>query len=269
MLHALKTHQVPAIGFVNEDKLLVNGEIDARVNLLREWLDTGMTLGNHGFGHLSLQKVPLDKAEAAVLKGEVITRWLTQQRDEAPHYYRYPCNQTGPTPQVRTEFVTFLKAHGYEVAPFTTQNDDFVYDKVHVYDLRHGSAKEAARVLQSYMAHLPVVMQVHETMTRELFGHQIPQIFDLHADSISAPALGAMLDTLQQRGYCFVSLEQALQDPAYDSPENYTGPYGVTWLRRWAQGRGDVKFSVYPPDPDDWITGRYDMIQKAEEAGSK
>jgi peptidoglycan/xylan/chitin deacetylase (PgdA/CDA1 family) len=49
LLSALKRHRVPAIGFVNEDKLEVAGEVDARVALLQGWLDTGMELGNHGY----------------------------------------------------------------------------------------------------------------------------------------------------------------------------------------------------------------------------
>ncbi|HEX5313377.1 MAG TPA: polysaccharide deacetylase family protein, partial [Gammaproteobacteria bacterium] len=84
LLQALKLHRVPAIGFVNEDKLLVDGEVSERIGLLRNWLNAGMTLGNHGFGHLDLQTTPLPEAEAAVLQGEVVTRWLMKQYGEAP-----------------------------------------------------------------------------------------------------------------------------------------------------------------------------------------
>ena len=47
LLKQLKTEQVPAIGFVNEGKLHVPGELAARSALLRAWLDNGFTLGNH------------------------------------------------------------------------------------------------------------------------------------------------------------------------------------------------------------------------------
>lgn len=221
LLRALKAHDVPAIGFVNENKLLAKGEVDARIGLLRAWLNAGITLGNHGFDHLSLQKTPLHKAETAVLKGEVITRWLMKQYGTTPRYYRYPYNQTGPTRKIRAQFIAFLKRHGYTVAPFTIQNDDFVYDKVYTYDLQHGKTREAQRVKKAYVAHLPVVLKAHETMTRELFGHQIAQIFDLHADRLNADTFDTLLAMMQRRGYCFVSLTQALKDPAYDSPDGY------------------------------------------------
>lgn len=47
----LKAHHAPAIGFVNEWKLQVADERDARVTLLQAWLDAGLTLGNHTYSH--------------------------------------------------------------------------------------------------------------------------------------------------------------------------------------------------------------------------
>src|SRR5207248_9796407 len=43
----LKAHRAPATGFVNEKKLHVAGERDARVALLQKWIDAGFELGNH------------------------------------------------------------------------------------------------------------------------------------------------------------------------------------------------------------------------------
>ena len=38
---------MPSIGFVNESKLYVRGEIDERTAILDEWLEKGHLLGNH------------------------------------------------------------------------------------------------------------------------------------------------------------------------------------------------------------------------------
>ncbi len=51
LVAALAARKVPAVAFVNEDRLFVPGEVDARIALLTEWLDAGMELGNHTFGH--------------------------------------------------------------------------------------------------------------------------------------------------------------------------------------------------------------------------
>src|SRR5215469_9126503 len=46
----LKQHQVPAVGFVNENKLYMHtGEVDARIAMLNQWLNAGLELGNHAY----------------------------------------------------------------------------------------------------------------------------------------------------------------------------------------------------------------------------
>jgi hypothetical protein len=46
---------------------------------------------------------------------------------------------------------------------------------------------------------------------------------------------------LQKRGYRFISLQDALTDKAYASPDTFTGPAGISWLDRWALTRGVPK----------------------------
>src|SRR5262245_20986019 len=143
ILDALLARKVPAIGFVNEDKLLVKGEVDARVALLEAWLDAGLELGNHNFGHVGFQRTPLPAYQEAVLKGEVFTRWLLSRRGRTPRYYRHTFTQTGPSAADKAAFEAFLGAHGYAVAPFTIEHDDFVFAAVYADALERGDRAEA------------------------------------------------------------------------------------------------------------------------------
>ena len=59
LLDSVKRSGVPAIGFVNEGRLYRRGEMDARTDLLRAWLDAGFELGNHTFSHINLQRATL------------------------------------------------------------------------------------------------------------------------------------------------------------------------------------------------------------------
>jgi hypothetical protein len=55
LVESITRHKIPAVGFVNEGRLFVPGESDARVAqiaLLRLWLDAGLELGNHTFSHI-------------------------------------------------------------------------------------------------------------------------------------------------------------------------------------------------------------------------
>jgi len=57
-----------------------------------------------------------------------------------------------------------------------------------------------------------------------------------------------------KRGYRFVSLDEALDDSAYASSDEYYGPAGITWLHRWAitAGKPRTIFAGEPAVPD-WI----------------
>src|SRR6476620_6694741 len=83
----LAQRKVPAIGFVNEGKLQVTGERDARIAVLDRWLDAGLSLGNHTFSHLSLRDTPLPEYEDDVIHGEVITRQLLARHGGSPKLY--------------------------------------------------------------------------------------------------------------------------------------------------------------------------------------
>src|SRR5262245_11518191 len=71
LLVALRQHNVPAIGFVNEAGL--DGPfVDDRARrggILKLWLDAGLELGNHTYSHRDLNTTPLDAYEADVLRG--------------------------------------------------------------------------------------------------------------------------------------------------------------------------------------------------------
>lgn len=253
ILSALASHHALAIGFVNEDKLLVKGEVDARIGMLNDWLDAGQALGNHSFGHVAFHGTPVGQYEEAVIRGDSVTRWLMDQHGKAPKYYRFPYNQTGDDVASQTAFEAFLHTHGYTVAPTTMENDDFIYASVYEDDMQSGKREEAERVRAEYRKQFGRALDVYETMTQELFGRQIPQVLCIHASMLNADTLSLLLDDMAQRGYRFVSLDEALQDPAYAMPAGPSGKYGLSWIARWARA-AKHHLSVYgADDPPAWI----------------
>lgn len=249
LLAALKKHGVKAVGFVNEDRLLVPGQIDAGVALLEEWLDAGMELGNHNYGHVGLWASTLAQNQDAVLKGEVLTRWITTRRGMPSRYYRHPYTQTGKDEAERRSFEDFLSAHGYTVAPFTVEHDDYLF--ACVYERLTGADRDRLRavVADEYDAHLRRSVATFEGMSEQLLGRQIAQVLLIHASRLNADTLDRSLATLRELGYRFVSLDEALRDVAYQGPTRPSGRFGPSWLARWARAQG-VKLSAYgQPDP--------------------
>ncbi|MEM6287242.1 MAG: polysaccharide deacetylase family protein [Bacteroidota bacterium] len=242
---------VPAMGFVNEGKLDVDGEREARTALLQQWVDAGLELGNHTVDHPSFFTTPLDDFKDEVRRGATVTNRLLAPRGDSARYFRHPFLNTGPDLETRRAFEAWLAEAGYLVAPVTHDNTEYLY--AYAYDLAHEAGDEAlkARVADAYVAYMDTTAGYYEALGRELFGREIAHVLLLHANALNADHLGALLAMFERRGYAFVSLDEALEDPAYASEDTYAGRAGMSWLQRWAITRG-VPLSSEPL-PDDWV----------------
>ena len=253
VLAVLRAHHVPAIGFVNEYKLQVTGERDARAALLQMWLDAGLTLGNHTYSHPDLQTTPLAEFEDDSIRGEVVTHALMAAAGKNVKYFRHPFLDTGPTPEVKAAFELFLKQHGYTAAPITIDPMDWMFNDVLGKALEAKDKKLAAKAKKASLEYLDTAFEYFEGVSRNLFGREIPQILLLHDTELDAEELDAMLDRIEQRGYRFVSLDEAMADPAYATPDLYVSGEGVSWLNRWRLAFGQDPDTKHNPDPPKWV----------------
>lgn len=259
----LKAHHVPAIGFVNEWKLQVPGERDARAALLEEWLDAGLTLGNHTYSHPSLQTTPLPQFEDETIRGEVVTSALMGARGQTERYFRHPNLDTGPTLEAKAAFEAFLKERGYVVAPVTFHCADWMFNDILGYAIEKKDKKLAEEAKKEYLKYLDTCFDYFEGMTRQLFGRDIPQVLLLHDSELNTESLDAVLTKIEKRGYRFVSLDEALADPAYSTPDTYICPPSISWLYRWKLAFGqdlDYKHHTSPPK---WVEQLSREIRKS------
>lgn len=253
LLRVLRLHQAPAIGFVNESKLHVAGEVDARTEVLKQWVDAGMILGNHTYSHLRLFTTPLLKYEDDVIKGEVITRRLMNERQPYQLYFRHPYTSTGPNKEVKAAFESFLGERGYRVAPFTIENSDYIFNQMYADARRNKEEALMDRLRKAYLDHNDEQFEFMEGLSSEMFGREINQILLIHANDINADCLDEMLKRLEARGYRFVTLDRALEDNAYQTKDDYIGPNGPSWLHRWTVSLGLKMKLNQEPDPPKWV----------------
>lgn len=255
LLAALARNQVPAIGFVNESKLRSNQQPDPRrVALLRQWLDAGFELGNHTFSHVDFHSTPVDVYERQVLDGEKVTKQLLKERGKEIRYFRHPFLHAGRSAADRERFERFLKHHGYTVAPITIDNYDYVFAAA--YDragARHNASEQNA-IADAYIAYMEAVTAYYERQSVAIVGREVRQTLLIHASALNAAMLDRLASMFRTRGYRFVSLDRALEDPAYRHPDGYYGPAGITWLQRWAitDGKPVTVFAGEPTVPK-WI----------------
>lgn len=236
LLSTLAAERIPAIGFVNEGKLTVTGE-DAGTALLAAWLDAGHDLGNHTYSHVSIDEVPFETYKADLIRGETVTRRLLEARGRRLRYFRHPQIRTGPTPEYKAALDALLAERGYRVAPVTVDHNDFVFADVYGRARARGDRDTMARVSAAYAPYMESVVAHFERVSREFLGYELSQVLLLHANELNADVLPDLVTMLRARGYAFVSLDEALEDPAYGLPEARAAR-GLSWLHRWMLAKG-------------------------------
>ncbi len=242
LLKALSAQDSRAIGFVNEDKLYQHDVlVPARRQMLDDWLQSGLTLGNHTYGHVGMHVTAIADYEQAIVRGEAVLRPLMAARGAAPVWFRHPFLQTGQDDSVRDRLDGFLARHQYRVAPVTIDNGDWIFARAYIKALNSGEQALAASLRLRFIDYIEAKFQYYEQQSKRLFGREIPQILLLHASALNADSMGELLRRLQRRGYEFVTLEDVIGDPAYAHADGYRGRAGISWMHRWAMAEQQPK----------------------------
>ncbi len=235
LLAELKEYHVPAIGFVNEEKL-DRGDFSQRVDILKMWVDAGFPLGNHTYSHPDIDKTPLAAYELDFLRGEMVTEPLMRSKGMRERYFRYPFLDVGATQGDARAFKNFLARQGYAVAPVTIDNQEYMFAAVYAHAMARGDTATADRVAASFLSYMNDVFDYFEKFSSQTLGYEPRQVLLLHADELDTDELGNLVKMLRARGYRFITLRDALFDPVYHRPDAYDDEMdgGVSWIEHWA-----------------------------------
>jgi peptidoglycan/xylan/chitin deacetylase (PgdA/CDA1 family) len=246
----------PVTGFVNPGgAAAVDLGPQGLQTVLRLWHDRGAVLGNHTFSHPDLNRTPPDAYIADILRAEPA---LEQALGRRPAFFRHPFLHAGATPEARRAVEEFLAGRGYQVAPVTLDNSDWLYAALYQPALRTDPPL-AARLLDDYLAYMESIFSFFETRSIEVVGREIPQVLLLHVNRLNADALPRLLAMMRRRGYQVVPLEHALSDAAYRLPDSYAGPGGFSWLHRWSKTKGMAPKTE--PDTPAWVTAAFERLR--------
>jgi peptidoglycan/xylan/chitin deacetylase (PgdA/CDA1 family) len=240
--------KVPAIGFVNENKLFSDGKRnEAEVDLLRMWLDAGLELGNHTYSHRSADAISVKEYQDDILRGEIITKELLKVKNREMRYFRHPFLQTGSDMEVKNSIYKFLGEHGYTIAPVTIDNADYIFSRAYDLAFDKGDMKLMKRVGDAYVPYMEKKFDYWERQSMRTLGREMSQTLLLHANFINSDYFDDLAAMMKKRGYKFVTLEDALKDEAYRLPDKFTRRAGISWLHRWTLDKG--REYVLPDEP--------------------
>lgn len=261
LMAQLRQADVPVVGFVNENKLEVDGQVQpARVQMLRDWLDAGYGLGNHTYSHMDLNAQGVAAFQQDFLRGEQMLRPLLAERGQRPQWMRHPYLRAGRTAEDRAAMDGFFRDHGYRVAPVTVDNGEWVWAFAYANVMNEqppSAAREAtlAQLRKGYVPYMLNKLDYYERQSQALLGHALPQVWLMHANELNAATFAELVAATRRRGYRFITLEEAMRDPAYArGAEGYNGRYGPSWLHRWAMAENKPKdFYAGEPAVPAWV----------------
>jgi peptidoglycan/xylan/chitin deacetylase (PgdA/CDA1 family) len=257
ILGTLKKYKVPAVGFVNERQLENGDDREARIALLRQWVQSGMTLGNHTYSHPDFNRLTVAQFQEEIEKGDVVTRELMKSRRPYQLYFRHPMTHTGDTLEKKEAIEKFLAARGYKITPHTIENSDFIFNVGYAQAKQKGDTELVKRLRDAYLDFTIAASEFAEKISPQLFGREIPQTLLIHSNDINADCLDEILRRFTERGYKFVTLDTVMADPAYATKDRYVNKYGPTWFFRWSKSKGlNLDFSG-DPDPPKWVMDLY------------
>lgn len=253
LVATLHEQHIPVVGFVNEEKLYKWGEVDTRIRALALWVDAGIELGNHTYSHVSLDQIELKDWEEEVVRGETITKMLDTQHKMSLRYFRYPFLDAGRDLKTRRDAEAFLSGRGFTIAPVTMDASDWLYGEVYDDACKRGDTGLQKRLVAAYLDHTTRTFDYYEKLSQDLVGYEPRQILLLHANRMEAEHLPELLELLRKRGYRFISLAKALDDPTYSIPNEYAGPKGLNYFSEVAITRGKAEAVKNAPTVPQWL----------------
>jgi peptidoglycan/xylan/chitin deacetylase (PgdA/CDA1 family) len=249
ILKSLDRYHAPAIGFVIGQRVEEIGGT-AGAAILRDWVRRGYELGNHTLSHSDFNDLTVDEFKQEVVAGETTIRAAL---GKAPRYFRFPDNHTGDSREKHDALAAFLAGRGYTLAVCTIDNEDYLFNRAYVKTIANQDAASAARLRAAYLAYTATEIDYYTDLHRKIFRHEIPHVMLLHVNRLNADVIEQVLNIFKQKQYRFVSLADALSDPAYKTPDTVLTKYGWMWAYRWARVLDIPVNGALETEPPAWV----------------
>ncbi|HZS53939.1 MAG TPA: polysaccharide deacetylase family protein [Bryobacteraceae bacterium] len=237
ILAALTLHHVPVTGFVIETHVDLIGRSEG-IEVLRQWVHRGLELGNHTYSHADFDLLTAAEFKNEIVKGEATFASVMRAAGKESRFFRFPMNHTGDTKAKHDEVAGFLAQRGYKLATCTIDTSDYLFNKAYAHALARHDDAAAKKLSAEYLRYTDTEIDYYAALNRKVLGYEPPEVMLLHDNRLNADVLEQVLRLFENKGYTFVTLEQAQLDPAYSAPETYITKYGPMWGYRWAAERG-------------------------------
>jgi len=262
ILATLRAHRAPAIGFVNERGISAYADAAERRQILAQWIDAGMDLGNHTYSHADFNGLSFEQFRTEVERGEASIAPLLRKGGKRLSYFRFPMNHTGDTAEKRDAAARYLAGRRYQIATCTIDTEDFAFERAFRLMLAKGDTRAARALRTEYLQYTATEIDYYAALHTQLFGRETAHVLILHVNRINAEVLDGVLKLFEDRGYRFVTLAEAQGDVAFRTADTLVTKFGPMWGYRWARALGAKIDGSKESEPPEWIL-RYGMESPA------
>lgn len=249
IVFSLKSNHIPAIGFVNEQKLHNKaGVIQYQVDLLKNWVASGLELGNHTYSHPDYNTVSFQDYTNDLLRGEPLLKQILNEQGKQLKYFRHPFLHVGNTKAKADSLADFLVEHNYTVAAVTIDNEDYLFAVAYKRTKEKNDTALMHKIGHDYITYMEKKLKYFEMQSDRLFGRNISQVLLMHTSALNSDYLDSLIALYQANNYAFVSMDDALKDPVYQTAITVYGNWGISWIDKWALSAGE-KGEFFKEDP--------------------
>ena len=231
ILKTLKREKLPPVyGFINGGR----GEEDPNSRpVLQAWRKAGQPLGNHTWVHLDLNKESPEEFGAEVLRNEPLLESLMGKADW--HWLRYPFLHEGDTVEKRRAVRAWLFARGYKIAEVSMDFEDYLWNEPYARCMAKHDEASIAKLHDSYLAVAAQYYGIFRELSQLLYGRDLKYVLLMHVGAFDARMLPDLLALYRAKGVRFISLPDAMSDPAYQDDPDIGEPAGGTFLELMLQ----------------------------------
>ena len=201
IVNILKENNVPATGFV------IAGSIaEGQWAFLEAFHDAGFTIGNHTYSHANLNQMSAEKyIENIARADQILSPMMTE-----PKYFRYPYLAEG-NKVTKPKVQEYLAENHYIIAPVTIDSKDFAFNE-QLYKVPYRARESYVNKLK--VRYLDYIWQKTLKAEQRAHGEPVKQILLIHANLLNSYALGDIIKMYKDHGYTFITLAEALKNPA-------------------------------------------------------
>lgn len=259
LVEKLKEREIPVAGFVKGTTVNTDSEksVAEQEEIVRLWRDAKFEIGfldykspqsfNSSLNDYLTAIKKLRAQSDLVLSGKEQQKALEQMKKYREEMRKFrdgkkideetKANFDKVREVVRKNFEQFKineknwkKENNLTAVKYSIGTHDWLYSASYDYARRRNDKESMNRIKTEFIDYMSKILDHYERYSQQLYERNIPQTIALTPSRLTAESAGELFAIMQKRGYEFISMDEAMQDEAYQSDDLFVSGVGSSWF---------------------------------------